>query len=105
MLVYPMDALFDIGINGIVATPAALAVLEEAGTLPVELLGRHLKGDWGVVGEEDWATNDRAVQEGSRILSAYEVGHPARRVWIITDGVIDEQGNRYTTTILLPEDY
>jgi hypothetical protein len=44
--------LFNLG--RVVGTPAALAALEEARVEPLELLGRHQGGDWGVVPAEDY---------------------------------------------------
>jgi len=59
---------------------------------------RHQSGDWGDVCENDRAANDRALTEGTRILSKY---HTPQGVtfWIITEA------DRSVTTILLPEDY
>lgn len=82
----------------IVATPGALAMLEAAGRMPMEFLDRHVSGDWGTMDAEDRAANDRAVLEGSRILSAYPI-NAAETLWIITEW------DRSVTTLLLPEDY
>ncbi len=88
--------LFDVG--NIVATPGALAVLAESGTNPIQLLARHVVGDWGDVSHEDKALNDQSVKDGSRILSAYVLSTGVR-VWIITEA------DRSATTFLLPEEY
>jgi hypothetical protein len=48
--------------------------------------------------------NDLAVNDGSRILSAYLLPDETK-IWIITDAEVDEKHNREVTTILLPEDY
>jgi len=61
-------------------------------------LARHAHGDWGDVDETDWATNDQAVLEGSRVLSAYHTSG-GTRFWIISEW------DRSATTVLLPEDY
>ncbi len=42
----------------VVATPGALAALEEADQRPEEFLARHVAGDWGEVSEEDKQEND-----------------------------------------------
>jgi hypothetical protein len=89
-------SLFDMG--NIVATPGAIAALVESGTSPVELLARHIAGDWGDVSREDKALNDQSVKDGSRILSAYLL-NTGVSVWIITEA------DRSTTTFLLPEEY
>jgi hypothetical protein len=57
---------FDLG--QIVATPGALAATTDEQRL--HYLGRHSIGDWGCVYGEDWQTNDDAVKNGDRILSA-----------------------------------
>jgi hypothetical protein len=58
--------LFEVG--RFVVTPAAHDV---AGGLVSRLLARHLSGDWGDVSESDKRSNDAAVREGGRLLSAY----------------------------------
>lgn len=95
--------------GNVVATPGALDALAEIHgdrwrAAAIALLHRHISGDWGVVGAEDAAANDRSVIDGSRILSAYllPVRTPtARRVklWLITEA------DRSVTTILLPDEY
>jgi hypothetical protein len=90
-----MAALFPLGF--VVATPAALALLEEYSIDPGELLARHQSGDWGDLCAEDRKMNDRDLREGGRLFSAYDT--PAGRVWIITEA------DRSVTTILLPHDY
>jgi hypothetical protein len=45
----------------------------------------------------DKELNDLAVEDGSRVHSAYEVGH--EKVWIISEC------DRSVTTILLPDEY
>jgi hypothetical protein len=82
----------------LVATPGALAALDEAGTSPAELIGRHLQGDWGTVDKEDWAANDRALRDGERLLSAYML-ETGTKVWVITEW------DRSATTLLLPSEY
>lgn len=62
-------------------------------------LQRHLVGDWGNLCEEDKQANDDAVENGGRLLSAYEVGEEKVKIWIITES------DRSATTILLPEEY
>lgn len=86
-------ALFPLG--QVVATPGALDSVSQAEV--TELLGRHAQGDWGDVDDEDWEANDRAVREGTRIFSAYNVD--GERIWIITEA------DRSSTCVLLPEEY
>lgn len=82
----------------VVATPGALAAMEEAGQNPLGLLMRHQSGDWGELDEEDKAENELSVREGFRILSAYVLTTKVK-VWIITES------DRSATTFLLPEEY
>ena len=89
----------------IVATPGALDASRHPGKF-LELLARHVRGDWGCVGPDDAAANDEAVREGSRVLSAYPIdptlpcaGYGENCLWIITEA------DRSVTTILLPDEY
>jgi hypothetical protein len=61
-------------------------------------LGRHAQGDWGELPTEDVATNQRALEVGGRLFSAYHDRNNTR-FWIITEA------DRSATTVLLPEDY
>lgn len=58
---------------------------------------RHNSGDWGDICEEDKQTNEDALTEGFRLLSAYEVC--GNKIWVITES------DRRTTTILFPDEY
>ena len=60
---------------------------------------KHQSSDWGDLCEKDKQANDYAVEHGERILSAYEVGKNKTKIWIITNG------DRTTTTVILPEEY
>lgn len=82
----------------VVATPGALAAMEEAGQNLLELLMRHQSGDWGELDEEDKAENELSVREGFRLMSAYVLS-TSIKVWIITES------DRSATTFLLPEEY
>jgi len=83
----------------IVGTPGSLALLEQTRTDVVDLLMRHVKGDWGVVCAADARLNDQAVIDGTRVISAYELGNRREKLWIITDA------DRQATTLLLPDEY
>lgn len=93
--------LFQLGRT--VATPAALAVLERRGVSSIDLLNRHQLGDWGDLNAHDRAANEAALNDGSRILSAYMV--KGDRIWVITEAVGEDGVTRASTCILLPEDY
>ena len=87
-------------------TPGAQAVLKRYQVNPFELIGRHVRGDWGDVCPEDAQTNDEALHVVARIFSVYvlpppvgEGGMLAQVVWLITEA------DRSVTTLLLPEEY
>ncbi len=89
--------LFPLG--QVVATPDALAALEEADMSAMPLLSRHQSGDWGDLCEEDRQLNDEGVNNGSRLLSSYVLEATGQNVWIITEA------DRSSTCVLLPENY
>ena len=82
----------------IVQTPGAAQALKESGQSSWEFIFRHMGGDWGEVCEEDGQLNDAALEDGSRVLSAYKTAK-GERLWIITES------DRSVTTLLLPEEY
>ena len=82
----------------IVATPGALAAMEEHACVPLTLLARHLSGDWGVLPQDDARLNDTALETGGRLLSCYLLGRDTR-LWLITEQ------DRSATTFLLPGEY
>jgi len=93
----PVAARFPLGC--VVATPGALALLEEANVSHSSLLFRHVSGDWGDVPPEDAKENEFSVEHGFRILSSYQVGENGVRCWIITEA------DRSSTCLLLPSEY
>ena len=88
--------LFPLG--QVVATPGALELLSHHSLSAFTFLVRHATGDWGCVCPEDALENERAVKNGCRILSAYDITGE-HRIWVITEW------NRSVTTLLRPEDY
>ena len=93
----PTVPLFSAG--RIVATPGALALLEQANKSPLELLSRHLRGDWGDdLCQEDKTENELSLKYGFRLLSSYRVTD-TEKIWIITEA------DRSVTTLLLPAEY
>lgn len=82
----------------IVATPGALAAMEEHQCQPLTLLARHIAGDWGVLPAEDAQLNDEALKSEGRLLSSYPLGGDTR-IWVITEW------DRLVTTFLLPSEY
>jgi hypothetical protein len=85
-------------LGSLVATPGALAALEEAKQVAGEFLRRHIVGDWGEVDAEDKRANDFDMAHGGRLLSAYTLSTGVK-VWVITEA------DRSSTCILLPEEY
>lgn len=86
------------------ATQGAMGALEDNQTFPIVYLKRHESGDWGDLDDHDRQLNDRALIDDSRILSAYKLAD-GQKIWIITEAVNDEDGSRFSTTILLPCEY
>ncbi len=80
------------------ATPGALAAMEEAGTNPSSLILRHLSGDWGDLSPEDKEENELSLREGFRILSAYTLP-TGQKIWLISEA------DRSVTTFIRPVDY
>ena len=88
------EAKFPLGRTVITANAATMLTQQD-----IERgLTRHATGDWGDMDESDGQENDRALQIGCRLLSAYRSAGGIR-FWIITEA------SREATTILLPEDY
>jgi hypothetical protein len=87
----------------VVATPSALDALEASGQSPSEFLKRHLQREQGDLCAEDHELNGEALQDGSRILSAFKTA-TGIKLWLITEAE-DGNGHRSATTLLLPEEY
>lgn len=84
-------------IGQLLATPAALASLEQAGISLFDLLARHVSGDWGDLSPEDVQANESALRYGNRLLSVYRVGD--QTCYVITEAT------REATTVLLRSEY
>jgi hypothetical protein len=92
-----MTPMFDLG--QVVATPDALAALDDAQVGAADYLNRHMCGDWGEVDKADARENDTSVRLGFRVLSAYILPLTDVKIWVITEA------DRSSTTILLPDEY
>lgn len=64
----------------------------------MQALRRHAHGDWGDLGEEDCRSNELALKDGARLLSAYH-SRSGVKFWVITEA------DRSATTVLLPDEY
>lgn len=92
----PPRPLFPLG--HLVATREALLALLRAAQTPLPFLIRHVAGDWGLLGADDRAANQQALQDGERLLSRYFTA-AAEEIWVITEA------DRSATTLLLPSEY
>jgi hypothetical protein len=89
-------ALAKFRLGHIVTTPNALSLLTDEDILMG--IQRHQAGDWGDMDAHDRQANERALIEGTRLLSVYQSANGIK-FWLITEP------DRSATTILLSEDY
>ena len=82
----------------ILATPGALEVIADARVSIVDLLIKHLRGEWGELSDSDRQQNEQAIVAGQRIVSNYVLAS-GRTVLVITEA------DRSATTFLLPGEY
>jgi hypothetical protein len=87
---------FDLGT--VYATPKSLETILNQNENPSTYLTRHHSGDWGDMEPQDMKANDRALVDGSRIFSSYQLTEEDK-VWLITEA------DRTRTTLLLPSEY
>jgi len=92
------DATTKLELGTVVATPGAMAALEEARESALGYIQRHASRDWGEVPREDWEENEFSIQNELRVLSAYTLQN-GTKIWIITEA------DRSVTTVLLPSEY
>ena len=78
------------GVNDLVADDSRFA------KFVWDSLKKYRAGDWGDLCDEDKRLNDEAIDNGSRILAAYEGMY---KIWVITEH------DRSATTILFPDEY
>ncbi|WP_294260791.1 hypothetical protein [Propionivibrio sp.] len=92
---YNDGPLFPLG--QVVATPGALAHCAKNNISPLTLIGRHHRGDWADLCEDDQSANENALFAGGRIVSSYRVG--GEKLYCITEW------DRSATTLLLAREY
>lgn len=90
--------------SGVVYTTPTINELFSGEKLPhlLELIKRHVCGDYGVLACADVISNEKAIRCGLMVMSNYDVRDlnlGISNVWIITEG------DRSSTTVLLPEEY
>ena len=104
----------------IVATPGALALIEQRRFDLLQILTRHMHGDWGNCHPDDAALNQQALLDGSRLMSVYRLvasevlaATPIKQqqnlpsIWVITDATLSEKDDplrRQVTTFLCPSE-
>ena len=82
----------------VVATPSAIAAAAAANDVLMRYVARHVLGEWGDLPPEDVRANERALKDGSRLLSAYHL-RDNTKIWIWTEA------DRSSTCVMLPEEY
>ena len=82
----------------LICTEGAAELITRLKIKIMNLIGRHITGDWGDIDDEDVHTNNCALLHGDRLLSSYNID-PVSKLWIITEA------DRSRTTILLPSEY
>lgn len=82
----------------ILATPGAVDLLAKTRVSILDLLIRHVRGDWGNISDEDRRQNELSVEAGLRLLSSYRIPN-GQTVRVITEW------DRSATTLLLPDEY
>ena len=88
-------ALFSLGRT--VQTPYAKEELHRLNYSPLDLLRRHMSGDWGDLDSDDLDANEEALHTDARLFSVYII--QGVKIWVITEA------DRSSTTILLPSEY
>lgn len=86
---------FDLG--DIVVTAGAHFTLQRLNRHPIQLVARHVEGDWGDLDEHDIRENEQSADQGFRVVSAYNIDDA--KFYVITEW------DRSYTTVLLPEEY
>ncbi|MGB3545013.1 hypothetical protein [Rubrivirga sp.] len=81
----------------VVTTTGALEVARDHGVNLVDLVRRHQSGDWGTLSAHDRRANEKALRDGSRVMSVYPTA--GGRLWVVTEA------GRSSTTVLLPSEY
>jgi hypothetical protein len=92
----PHEPMFALG--QVVATPGAMNAVSDLGISPLDLIHRHVTGDWGDLGTVDQQQNLLAIRSGLRVFSSYKLS-ASTKIWIITEA------DRSSTTLLLPDEY
>lgn len=90
------EQLFSLG--QMVATPHAIDVLSQDNMTPLDLIKKHVSGDYGQLCAEDAHMNEQAIENGDRILSVYHTSK-GEKLYVVTEW------DRSATTVLLASEY
>jgi len=93
-----IDRLFYLG--EIAVSPKADK--EEVNENLINILSRHVSGDWGEVDDKVKERNNKAIEDGSIILSSYTLSS-GRKIFVRTEAA-DSLGNRSLTNVLTAEE-
>lgn len=91
-----IEARFFVG--KLLLTGRVLTAFRRTKETPMSFIRRHVVGDWGDLDQTTETENNRSVNQGRRILSAYHLDD-GTKIWVITEA------DRSSTRILLPEEY
>ena len=64
----------------------------------VQAIRQHQAGNWGEVPPANWPANEHALKTGGRLFSAYRSAG-GKLFYVITEG------DRSSTSVLLPDEY
>lgn len=81
----------------LVMTPRVNYLVQEGQLDPMKYLQRHVSGDWGDLSEQDRQANEKALLEGERLLSHYQITSTVTLM-------ITTERDRSVTTLLLSDE-
>ena len=95
------DLVMLFALGRVTATPCVIELMGEKGMQKkcMHCLMRHSRGDFGDMCDEDKKANRRAITDGARVFSSYDLERTFGKLWIITEA------DRSATTMLQPHEY
>ncbi|MFK1437578.1 hypothetical protein ACIU0H_28520 [Pseudomonas aeruginosa] len=82
-------------IGALIFSAAVDRLMRDGDLEPLSLFRRHTRGDWGDVTDEQWHSNNAAIEAGGSLESVYIV-HRQLSIRIVTDA--DRRQTRITVT-------